>query len=86
MLVDDIGFGDLGISELNAICGYKTSNINQFADEEVTIGIGKNNYDDKFTMDNWFRPDASHIATFVEGKRGEKVHEVHMKPGERWNQ
>ncbi len=56
------------------------------ADEEVTIGIGKNNYDDKFTMDNWFRPDASHMATVVEGKRGEKVREVHMKPGERWNQ
>ncbi len=56
------------------------------ANEEVTIGIGKNNYDDKFTLDNWFRPDASHMATVVEGKRGEKVREVHMKPGERWNQ
>jgi arylsulfatase len=56
------------------------------ANEEVAIGIGKNNYDDKFTMDNWFRPDASHMATVVEGKRGEKVREVHMKPGERWNQ
>jgi arylsulfatase len=56
------------------------------ADEEVTMGIGKNNYDDKFTMDNWFRPDASHMATVVEGKRGEKVREVHMQPGERWNQ
>ena len=56
------------------------------ADEEVTIGIGKNNYDDRFTIDNWFRPDASHMATIVEGKRGEKVREVHMKPGERWNQ
>ena len=56
------------------------------ADEEVSIGIGKNNYDDRFTKDNWFRPDASHMATVVEGKRGEKVREVHMKPGERWNQ
>ena len=56
------------------------------ADEEVTMGIGKNNYDDRFTIDNWFRPDASHMATVVEGKRGEKVREVHMKPGERWNQ
>jgi arylsulfatase A-like enzyme len=26
------------------------------ANEEVTVGIGKNNYDDRFTMDNWFRP------------------------------
>jgi len=191
VLVDDIGFGDLGIPELNAIRGYKTPSINKLADqsmrfarmytepsctptrvafmtgrqphrngmgdtavdiagfglagkevtlaevlseagyntvhigkwhmgdimeawpnhqgfdyasfpihqqgqltifnddaanEEVTIGIGKNNYDDRFTKDNWFRPDASHMATVVEGKRGEKVREVHMKPGERWNQ
>jgi arylsulfatase A-like enzyme len=56
------------------------------ANEEVSVGIGKNNYDDKFTLDNWFRPDASHMATVVEGKRGETVREVHMKPGERWNQ
>jgi arylsulfatase len=191
ILIDDIGFGDMGIPELNAIRGYKTPNINKLADqsmrfarmytepsctptrvafitgrqphrngmgetavdiagfglgkdevtiaevlsesgyntvhigkwhmgdieeswpnhqgfdyasfpihqqgqltlysddaanEEISIGIGKNNYDDRFTMDNWFRPDASHMATVVEGKRGEKVREVHMKPGERWNQ
>jgi len=191
ILIDDVGFGDLGIPELNAIRGYKSPNINKLADEsmrfarmytepsctptrvafmtgrqpyrngmgdtavdisgfglagkevtlaellsgsgyntvhigkwhigdimeswpnhqgfdfasfpihqqgqltifnddaaneEVTIGIGKNNYDDRFTLDNWFRPDASHMATVVEGKRGEKVREVHMKPGERWNQ
>jgi len=191
ILVDDIGFGDMGIPELNAIRGYKTPNINKLADqsmrlarmytepsctptrvafmtgrqphrngmgdtavdiagfgladkevtlaevlsdsgyntshigkwhmgdikeawpthqgfdyasfpihqqgqltifnddaanEEVTIGIGKNNYDDRFTMDKWFRPDASHMATVVEGKRGENVREVHMKPGERWTQ
>jgi arylsulfatase A-like enzyme len=191
ILVDDIGFGDLGIPELNAIRGYKTPAINKFSDEgmrfarmytepsctptrvafmtgrqpyrngmgdtavdiagfgladkevtlaevlsdvgyntihigkwhmgdimeswpnhqgfdyasfpvhqqgqltifnddaaneEVSIGIGKNNYDDKFTLDNWFRPDASHMVTVVEGNRGEKVREVHMQPGERWNQ
>jgi arylsulfatase len=191
ILIDDIGFGDLGIPELNAIRGYKTPNINQFSDEgmrfarmytepsctptrvafmtgrqpyrygmgdtavdiagfglpgeevtlaevlsevgyntvhigkwhmgdimeawpnhqgfdfaafpihqqgqltifnddaaneEVTIGIGKNNYDDRFTLDNWFRPDASHMATVVEGKRGETVREVRMAPGERWTQ
>ncbi len=191
ILIDDIGFGDLGMPELNAIRGYSTPNINQFAregmrfvrmytepsctptraafltgrlpvrngmgdttvdiagfglagkevtlaeilsgagyntvhigkwhmgdimeawpnhqgfdyatfpihqqgqltifhddaaDEEVSIGIGKNNYDDRFTLDNTFRPDASHMVTVVEGKRGEKVREVHMQPGERWNQ
>ena len=191
ILIDDIGFGDLGIPELNAVRGYKTPNINKLAtqsmrfvrmytepsctptrvafmtgrqpfrngmgntavdiagfglaekevtiaevlsdagyntvhigkwhmgdimeawpnqqgfdfaafpihqqgqltifnddaaDEEVTIGIGKNNYDDRFTIDNWFRPDASHMVTVVEGKRGETVKEVHMQPGERWTQ
>jgi len=191
ILVDDIGFGDLGIPELNAIRGYKTPNINKFSDEsmrfarmytepsctptrvafmtgrqphrngmgdtavdiagfgladkevtlaevlsesgyntvhigkwhmgdimeawpnhqgfdyaafpihqqgqltifnddaaneEVSIGIGKNNYDDRFTLDETFRPDASHMVTVVEGRRGETVREVHMKAGERWNQ
>jgi arylsulfatase len=56
------------------------------ADEEVSIGIGKNNYDDRFTLDNWHRPDASAMVTGVEGKRGEKVREVHMQAGERWTE
>ncbi len=56
------------------------------ANEEVSIGIGKNNYDDRFTKDEWFRPDASHMVIGVEGKRGEDLREVHMKAGERWNQ
>ncbi len=191
ILIDDIGFGDLGIPEMNAIRGYKTPNINKFSDEgmrlarmytepsctptrvafmtgrqpyrygmgdtavdiagfglpgdevtlaevlsevgyntvhigkwhmgdimeawpthqgfdfaafpihqqgqltifnddaaneEVTIGIGENNYDSRFTLDKWFRPDASHMATVVEGKRGETVREVRMAPGERWTQ
>jgi arylsulfatase A-like enzyme len=191
ILVDDIGFGDPGIPELNAIRGYKTPNINEFAregmrfarmytepsctptrvafmtgrqphrngmgdtavdiagfglagkevtlaevlsevgyntvhigkwhmgdimeswpnnqgfdfaafpihqqgqltifhddaaDEEVAIGIGKNNYDDRFTIDEWLRPDASAMVTGVEGKRGEKVREVHMQSGERWTE
>ena len=56
------------------------------ADEEVSIGIGKNNYDDRFTLDNWHRPDAAAMVTGVEGKRGEKVREVHMQAGERWTE
>lgn len=56
------------------------------ADEEVSIGIGKNNYDDHFTLDEWHRPDAAAMVTGVEGKRGEKVREVHMKAGERWTE
>ena len=191
ILIDDLGFGDMGIPELNAIRGYKTPAMNKFADEsmrfarmytepsctptrvafmtgrqpyrngmgdttvdiagfglagkEVTlaeilsdsgyntvhigkwhmgdimeswpnhqgfdfaafpvhqqgqltvfnddaaaegiaVGIGKNQYNDKFTLDNWFRPDPAHMVTVVEGRRGEKVREVHMKPGERWTQ
>jgi arylsulfatase len=56
------------------------------AAEGIAVGIGKNQYDDRFTLDNWFRPDPAHMVTVVEGKRGEPVREVHMQPGERWNQ
>jgi arylsulfatase len=56
------------------------------ADEEVSIGIGDNNYDDRFTLDRWLRTDASSMVTGVEGKRGETVREVHMAPGERWTE
>ncbi len=56
------------------------------ADEEVSIGIGDNNYDGRFTIDGWLRTDASTMVTGVEGVRGGPVREVHMKPGERWNE
>ena len=56
------------------------------ADEEVSVGIGKNNYDDRFTMDEWLRTDASSMVTGVEGEQGGPVREVHMQPGERWNE
>ena len=56
------------------------------ADEEVSIGIGDNNYDGRYTIDGWLRTDASSMVTGVEGVRGEDVHEVHMEPGERWTE
>jgi arylsulfatase len=62
------------------------------ADEEVSIGIGDNNYDDRYTLDRWLRTDASAITdasamvTGVEGYRDQPVREVHMRPGERWNE
>jgi len=56
------------------------------ADEEISIGIGKNNYDDRYTMDEWLRTDASSMVTGVEGVRGENVREVYMEPGERWTE
>ena len=56
------------------------------ADEEISIGIGDNNYDNRYTLDGWLRTDASSMVTGVEGKRGENVKEVHMRAGERWNE
>lgn len=56
------------------------------ANEEVSIGIGDNNYDDRYTLDRWFRTDASRLVTGLEGVRNEDIREVHMKPGERWTE
>jgi arylsulfatase len=56
------------------------------ADEEVSVGIGDNNYDDRYTMDRWLRTDASAMVTGVEGVRNKNVREVHMEPGERWTE
>ena len=35
ILIDDIGFGDLGIPELNSVRGYETPSINKIADEGI---------------------------------------------------
>jgi arylsulfatase len=56
------------------------------ADEEVSVGIGDNNYDARYTIDGWLRTDASSMVTGVEGYRNQPVREVHMKPGERWTE
>ena len=56
------------------------------ADEEVSVGIGDNNYNDRYTIDGWLRTDASSMVTGVEGYRNKPVREVHMEPGERWNE
>jgi len=56
------------------------------ANEEVSIGIGDNNYNDRFTLDRWFRTDASRLVTGVEGKRNQPVQEVEMASGERWTE
>ena len=56
------------------------------ANEEVAIGIGDNNYDDRYTMDRWLRTDASSMVTGVEGSRDKPVREVHMAPAERWTE
>ena len=37
ILVDDLGFGDMGIPELNAVRGIETPNINRFSDEGMRM-------------------------------------------------
>ncbi|WP_170755094.1 sulfatase-like hydrolase/transferase [Ruegeria lacuscaerulensis] len=188
VLIDDMGFGDMGIPELNAVRGYETPNINDFSDQalrmvrmytepsctptrvaqmtgrlpvrmgmgdttvdiagfglpdgEVTLAevlkqagyatshVGKwhmgdiaeswamnqgfdyaqhaihqqgqltifnddaikeqvsvaiRDFDDKYTLDGWFRPDAAAMMTVIEGEAGGPIREIRMQPGERWN-
>ncbi|TNF88428.1 MAG: sulfatase [Gammaproteobacteria bacterium] len=56
------------------------------ANEEVSVGIGDNNFDDRYVKDRWLRTDASAMVTGVEGSRNKPVREVHMRPGERWTE
>ena len=37
VLIDDLGFGDMGIPELNAVRGYSTPNINDFSDDAMRM-------------------------------------------------
>ncbi len=37
VLIDDLGFGDMGIPELNAVRGYETPNINDFSDQAMRM-------------------------------------------------
>ena len=37
ILVDDIGYGDMGIPELNALRGYETPNVNKLSDQGMRI-------------------------------------------------
>ncbi|SLN73161.1 Arylsulfatase [Roseovarius albus] len=188
ILIDDLGFGDMGIPELNAIRGYSTPNINDFSDEAMRmvrmytepsctptrvaqmtgrlpvrmgmgdtavdiagfglpgsevilpellkqagyatshigkwhmgdvaeswamnqgfdyaqmavhqqgqltifnddaikeqVSVGIQDYDDAYTLDDWFRPDASAMMTVIEGDAGGPIREVRMESGERWN-
>lgn len=188
VLIDDLGFGDMGIPELNALRGYETPNINDFSDEAmrlvrmytepsctptrvaqmtgrlpVRMGMGdtavdiagfglpgdevilpevlkqagyatshvgkwhmgdiaeswamnqgfdyaqmavhqqgqltifnddaikegvsvaNNDYLPTYTLDAFFRPDASHMMTVIEGEAGGPIREIRMEEGERWN-
>ena len=37
ILIDDLGYGDMGIPELNALRGYQTPNVNKFADQGMRL-------------------------------------------------
>ena len=56
------------------------------AREGVAVSIGPGQYNPKLTKDHWFRPDPAAMVVGCEGKRGENIREVHMKPGERWTE
>ncbi len=56
------------------------------AKEEITMAIGEDNYNSKYTLDDWFRPDPGHMVTGLEAVIGGEVREVHMEPGEKWTQ
>jgi arylsulfatase len=47
-------------------------------------GYMENSYTDKTAIDRRFKPLG--LVTGVEGKKGEKAHEVDMKAGEKWSQ
>jgi arylsulfatase A-like enzyme len=50
--------------------------------EQVSVGL--NDFDEKYTLDKFFRPDASAMIAGVEGVAGGPIREVHMEPGERF--
>ncbi len=56
------------------------------AKQEITMSIGESNYNSKYTLDGWFRPDPGHMITGLEAEVGGEVREVHMQPGEKWTQ
>ncbi|PSL17479.1 sulfatase-like hydrolase/transferase [Shimia abyssi] len=188
ILIDDLGFGDMGIPELNAVRGYETPNVNDFSDEALRmvrmytepsctptrvaqmtgrlpvrtsmgntqvdivgeglpgdevllpellkevgyatshvgkwhmgdiaeswamnqgfdyaqmavhqqgqltiyhddaireqVSVGIFDYEDTYTVDDFFRPDASAMMTVIEGEAGGSVREIRMENGERWN-
>lgn len=56
------------------------------ADEEVSIALGANNFDPRYTLDGWLRTDPASMVVGVEGMRDQNVMEVHMEPGARWTE
>ena len=51
--------------------------------EQVSVGIM--DFDPKYIVDDFFRPDPAAMATVIEGEAGGPIREIRMEPGERWN-
>lgn len=50
--------------------------------EQVSVGIS--DYDQRYTLDHFFRPDASAMVAGIEGEKGGPIREVDREPGERF--
>jgi arylsulfatase len=51
--------------------------------EQVSVGI--RDFDQRYILDEFFRPDAAAMVGGIEGETGGPIREVAMEPGERWN-
>lgn len=51
--------------------------------EQVSVGI--KDFDDKYILDDLFRPNPSAMLLGIEGSSDGPIREVHMKPGETWD-
>jgi len=56
------------------------------AREEVSVSIGPGQYNERFTLDNWLRPNPGAMVTGLEASKGDMAVEVDMAEGERWNE
>ena len=50
--------------------------------EQVSVGLG--DYDERYTIDQFFRPSASAMVAGIEGFAGGEIREVDREPGERF--
>lgn len=51
--------------------------------EQVSVGI--RDFDQRYILDEFFRPDSAAMVGGIEGETGGPIREVAMEPGERWN-
>jgi arylsulfatase A-like enzyme len=51
--------------------------------EQVSVGI--KDFDQRYVLDEFFRPDSSAMVLGIEGVAGGPIREVEIEPGERWN-